>query len=75
MSRIINKPPLYENFWNTLNTQLNNLNSASYGNPVRYKYAAFTKLYIYTRQFSNVEFQSLPTVQFYGNRIFREYQD
>ena len=70
---VVERIEVYENYWdNTLSPLLDNLNSyAGYGNPVEGQISAYSQTDIlYTRQFSSVKFESIPTVQFYGNMEF-----
>jgi hypothetical protein len=66
---VLERIEVYENYWTTLNTQLDNLNSASYGFP----YSALVyepDVCSPSQSFSDVNFSSTPTVQFKGNTMF-----
>jgi|GEM_PF-5430783 len=66
---VLERIEVYENYWTTLNTQLNNLNSASYGSP--YPDSIYEPdVCSPSRSFSDVNFSSTPTVQFKGNTMF-----
>lgn len=67
---VVERVEVYENYWNTLNTQLTYLNSVSYGTTSSASGYAPDNCSP-SRSFSNVNFTpSTPPVQFEGNTIF-----